>query len=160
MRFGHRLVLCLAIVLVLTFFFIFQSPRAQVTYYLLADHPNSGYLDHVIETAADSALGRSQRPSQGRSKFQTNFYFYNRFWPGKKWDILWSHRYPFSNKTTLGKELKVLEWGKRVNKIPGGGWLSSKQALAEIKSKFIPKAFTLPEHYDDFINVLGYILTF
>ena len=133
MRFGHRLVLSLSIVLSILFFYTTTiTPSAPITFFLLADHANSGYLDHVIETAGDAGLGRSRSSS--------------------KWTVLWSHRYPFSNKTELGAELKRLELGRRVNKMPGSGWLSSKQALAEIKSKFIPLAFTLPEHYDEFID--------
>jgi len=40
------------------------------------------------------------------------------------WDIMWSHFYPFGEKKQHGEMLKTLSPGKRLNKIPGTGWIS------------------------------------
>ena len=71
MRFGHRLVLCLSIVFCFLFYYTTLTPSAPILYYIMAEHPNSGYLDHVIETAKDHGLGRSRRSSQVRENKAT-----------------------------------------------------------------------------------------
>ena len=92
-----------------------------------------GYLDHVKEIFEDFSISRVYSDS--------------------KWDILWSHNYPFSNRTARGAWLKKLPAGKRVNKIPGSGFLSSKQSLAKIKDyKYFPKAFVLPTDWSKFVK--------
>ena len=135
MRVGSRRVgLCVCVSFLLFWYFSSPSSPPPNSYYLNAAHPDSGYLSHVIEITGDLGLYRESSLNS-------------------EWSLLWSHTYPFSNKTRLGAQLKELEWGRRVNKIPGGGWLSSKQALAQIKSPFIPRAFTLPAHLEQFLAV-------
>ena len=88
-------------------------------------------MDHVKEVFGDFSISRVYSDS--------------------KWDILWSHNYPFSNRTARGAWLKTLPADKRVNKIPGSGFLSSKQSLAKIKDyKYFPKAFVLPSDWSKF----------
>ena len=88
-------------------------------------------MDHVKEVFEDFSISRVYSDS--------------------KWDILWSHNYPFSNRTSRGAWLKTLPTDKRVNKIPGSGFLSSKQSLAKIKDyKYFPKAFVLPSDWSKF----------
>jgi len=88
-------------------------------------------LDHVKEVFEDFSISRVYSDS--------------------KWDILWSHNYPFSNRTSRGAWLKTLPADKRVNKIPGSGFLSSKQSLAKIKDyKYFPQAFVLPSDWSKF----------
>ncbi|XP_041352291.1 probable tubulin polyglutamylase ttll-15 [Gigantopelta aegis] len=64
------------------------------------------------------------------------------------WDILWSHDYPF---VTLSKQLTILKPHQRVNHFPGSGYITNKASLATTKMKFIPKAFQIPMHKNEFL---------
>ncbi|XP_022667354.1 tubulin polyglutamylase TTLL4-like [Varroa jacobsoni] len=67
-----------------------------------------------------------------------------------KWDVLWSHEYPFGD---LGYEINNLTPGQRVNHIPGTGYITNKVSLATgSTTKHIPIAFKLPRQKQDFLT--------
>lgn len=63
-----------------------------------------GYLSHVIETFEYAGIERT--------------------FDADKWDFMWSHYYPFGDTKRHGQMLKTLGSGRRLNKIPGTGWIS------------------------------------
>lgn len=68
----------------------------------------------------------------------------------RRWDVLWAHEYPFG---ALKCEMSTLVPGRRVNHVPGTGFITNKVSLATGSfTKHIPKAFKLPEQKEDFLN--------
>ena len=65
------------------------------------------------------------------------------------WTLLWSHDYPFR---ALYPHLHKLQSHQRVNHFPGTGFITNKVDLATSDSKFIPKAFKIPEHKEKFLK--------
>uniref|UniRef100_A0A1B0CSE5 Tubulin polyglutamylase ttll6 n=2 Tax=Lutzomyia longipalpis TaxID=7200 RepID=A0A1B0CSE5_LUTLO len=66
----------------------------------------------------------------------------------KDWDLMWAHDYPFFKLP----ELRQLKEHQRVNHFPGSGFLTNKVDLALTESKYIPKAFRLPEDATKFME--------
>ncbi|XP_033735324.1 probable tubulin polyglutamylase ttll-15 [Pecten maximus] len=92
-------------------------------------HLGTGYLKHVF-TVFDRigyAVGDSE----------------------SKWDVLWSHEYPFE---TLSKKLADLKPHQRVNHFPGTGYITNKVSLATSSISYIPKAFKIPSEKDTFLK--------
>lgn len=65
------------------------------------------------------------------------------------WDLLWSHDYPFR---VLYPHLHRLKPHQKVNHFPGTGYITTKVDLATSDSKYIPKAFKLPQNKDQFLK--------
>ncbi|XP_060804221.1 probable tubulin polyglutamylase ttll-15 [Amyelois transitella] len=65
------------------------------------------------------------------------------------WSLLWSHDYPFR---VLYPNLHRLKSHQKVNHFPGTGFITNKVDLATSDSKFIPRAFKLPQNKEDFIK--------
>ncbi|XP_077297867.1 tubulin tyrosine ligase-like 15 [Arctopsyche grandis] len=63
------------------------------------------------------------------------------------WDLLWSHDYPFR---VLQPQMKKLKRHQLVNHFPGTGYITNKVDFATSGSKFIPKAFKIPEDSEEF----------
>lgn len=63
------------------------------------------------------------------------------------WDLLWAHDYPYR---ALYPKLHNLKSHQKVNHLPGCGFITNKVDLATTDSKFIPKAFRLPEDRNKF----------
>ena len=66
---------------------------------------------------------------------------------GHEWDLLWSHKYPF---TVSIKDR--LQPHQRVNHFPGSGFITNKVSLASTELKWIPRAFRLPKDKDKFLK--------
>ncbi|XP_076314567.1 putative tubulin polyglutamylase ttll-15 isoform X3 [Tachypleus tridentatus] len=81
----------------------------------------TGYLKHVF--AVFERLGFQQGDSQS------------------KWDVLWTHDYPF---TQLSSHLQNLKPHQKVNHFPGSGYITNKVNLATSMLKHIPPAFQIP----------------
>ncbi|XP_072941418.1 probable tubulin polyglutamylase ttll-15 [Epargyreus clarus] len=64
------------------------------------------------------------------------------------WSLLWSHDYPFR---VLYPHLHRLKPHQKVNHFPGTGFITNKVDLATSKSKYIPKAFKLPQNKGEFL---------
>ncbi|XP_059611917.1 probable tubulin polyglutamylase ttll-15 [Phlebotomus argentipes] len=62
------------------------------------------------------------------------------------WDLMWAHDYPFLRLPSL----REMEDYQVVNHFPGSGFITNKVDLALTESKYIPKAFRLPEDVDKF----------
>nr|XP_037873139.1 probable tubulin polyglutamylase ttll-15 isoform X2 [Bombyx mori] len=65
------------------------------------------------------------------------------------WNLLWSHDYPFR---VLYPNLHSLKPNQKVNHYPGAGFVTNKVDLATTESKYIPKAFKLPQNKEDFLK--------
>lgn len=65
------------------------------------------------------------------------------------WNLLWSHDYPFR---ALYPNMHKLKPNQKVNHFPGTGFITNKVDLATSDSKYIPKAFKLPQNKDDFLK--------
>lgn len=65
------------------------------------------------------------------------------------WKLLWSFDYPFR---VLYPNLHRLKPDQKVNHFPGTGFITNKVDLATSGSKYIPKAFKLPENKDIFLK--------
>lgn len=65
------------------------------------------------------------------------------------WDLLWSHDYPFR---LLQQKMRSLKPHQLVNHFPGTGYITNKVDFATTDSKFIPKAFKIPENSLEFKN--------
>lgn len=65
------------------------------------------------------------------------------------WNLLWSHDYPFR---VLYPHLHKLKPHQKVNKFPGTGFITNKVDLATTDSKYIPKAFKLPQNKKEFLD--------
>lgn len=65
------------------------------------------------------------------------------------WDLLWAHSYPF---ITFYPQLIQLLPHQRVNHIPGVSYIASKNQLAKLELKAIPKAFKLPNDKQEFLE--------
>lgn len=63
------------------------------------------------------------------------------------WRLLWSHDYPFR---VMYPRLNRLKPHQKVNHFPGTGFITNKVDLATSDSKYIPKAFKLPESKEQF----------
>ncbi|XP_074656922.1 putative tubulin polyglutamylase ttll-15 [Tubulanus polymorphus] len=105
-------------------------PKNQPVFTIVAARPDSGYLDHV--------LNLFQRSGYIRGSLKT------------RWDVLWSHEYPFADGGDLEKRLRNLAVHQKVNHFPGTGYVTNKNSLAVTKIHGIPKAFRLPHQADDF----------
>lgn len=68
------------------------------------------------------------------------------------WHLLWSHDYPFR---ALYPNLHKLKNHQKVNHFPGTGFITNKVDLAISDSKYIPKAFKLPENKAEFLEYAG-----
>ncbi|VDM25186.1 unnamed protein product [Toxocara canis] len=95
-----------------------------------------GYLSHVI--VVFERLGYKVVKGEERNDI--------------KFDVLWSHEYPFSRKE-LQPYLKQLKPYQKLNHIPGSGYYTSKVSLATADiSEGIPKAFEIPRRKKEFLN--------
>ncbi|XP_050677697.1 probable tubulin polyglutamylase ttll-15 isoform X2 [Leptidea sinapis] len=65
------------------------------------------------------------------------------------WTLLWSHDYPFR---VLQPIISKLKSHQRVNHFPGTGFITNKVDLATTDSKYIPKAFKLPNNKTEFLR--------
>ncbi|XP_060062892.1 probable tubulin polyglutamylase ttll-15 [Ylistrum balloti] len=92
-------------------------------------HLGTGYLKHVF--AVFDRIGYAVGDSES------------------KWDVLWSHEYPFE---TLSKKLADLKPHQRVNHFPGTGYITNKVSLATSSIPYIPKAFKIPSAKEAFLN--------
>jgi tubulin monoglycylase TTLL15 len=68
------------------------------------------------------------------------------------WNLLWSHDYPFR---VLFPHLHRLKPHQKVNHFPGTGFITNKVDLATSDSKFIPKAFKLPQSKSEFLEYVA-----
>lgn len=67
-----------------------------------------------------------------------------------KWDVLWSHEYPFE---ILSKKMADLRPHQKVNHFPGTGFITNKVSLATSPNNpYIPTAFKIPAEKDKFIK--------
>ncbi|KAL4715788.1 hypothetical protein ACJJTC_006367 [Scirpophaga incertulas] len=76
-------------------------------------------------------------------------YGYEKSGNTSQWTLLWSHDYPFR---ALFPNLHKLRPHQRVNHFPGTGFITNKVDLATSQSKYIPKAFKLPQSKADFLD--------
>lgn len=65
------------------------------------------------------------------------------------WDLLWSHDYPFR---TLYQHIKSMKPNQLVNHFPGTGYITNKVDFATSTSKYIPKAFKIPQDNDKLLE--------
>ncbi|XP_041981293.1 probable tubulin polyglutamylase ttll-15 [Aricia agestis] len=65
------------------------------------------------------------------------------------WNLLWSHDYPFR---VLYTDLQRLGPNQKVNHFPGTGFITNKVDLATTDSKYIPKAFKIPQNKEAFLK--------
>ena len=65
-----------------------------------------------------------------------------------KWDVLWSHNYPFVQSFKLPN----LEPNQKVNHFPGSGFITNKVTLATSGLKYVPKSFNLPREKETFLK--------
>lgn len=117
------------------------------TYYLAGDRVDAGYLRHVIKVKGN----KSYLQIKNFQVFERAGY--SRSYERDSWSVLWSHLYPFGDppRKYYGDYLKSLPEDRRVNKIPGTGWVSSKQALSKLVNyKYMPTAFELPSQFNKF----------
>ncbi|XP_065217013.1 probable tubulin polyglutamylase ttll-15 [Planococcus citri] len=93
---------------------------------------DSGYLKHVFEMFEYFGFVRGSLESN-------------------EWHVLWAHDYPFRK---FADKLKKLKPHQKVNHFPGTGFITNKLDLAKTNSKYIPKAFQMPDQKE---NLLKYI---
>ncbi|EDV24017.1 uncharacterized protein TRIADDRAFT_57067 [Trichoplax adhaerens] len=84
-----------------------------------------GYLDHPIKV------------------FERVGYVMKKDFP-QKWDVLWSHEYPFT-ETKVYNMIRQMKPHQKVNKFPGSGFITNKASLATSGFSFTPKAYKIPE---------------
>ncbi|XP_048586419.1 probable tubulin polyglutamylase ttll-15 isoform X2 [Nematostella vectensis] len=92
----------------------------------------TGYLDHVL--AVFNRIGYLRVESAGQ-----------------RWDVLWSHDYPFA-VDELDERLKQLEPHQKVNHFPGSGFITNKASLAVSHFPFHPLAFEIPKDKKKFLK--------
>lgn len=112
-----------------------QNIGCSKTYFLAGERVDSGYLYHVIKAFETAGYSRSMDRDE--------------------WSVLWSHLYPFGDppRKYYGDFLRKLPDNLKLNKLPGTGWVSSKQALSKLKDyRFMPKSFELPTQFNQFID--------
>ncbi len=90
-----------------------------------------GYLAHVMKVFEE--VGYEVIPSSR---------------PPPRWDVLWSHDYPFSASFNL-PQLSPLQ---KVNHFPGSGFITNKLNLATSGLKYVPRAFNLPREAEGFLQ--------
>lgn len=94
-----------------------------------------GYLGHVIKVFHQIGYRVNAGPT-----------------PPPRWDVLWSHEYPFVKSFPLG-EIKPHQ---KVNHFPGSGFVTNKVNLATSGLKYVPKAFNLPREKDTFLQFVSF----
>ncbi|XP_063828811.1 probable tubulin polyglutamylase ttll-15 [Ostrinia nubilalis] len=76
-------------------------------------------------------------------------YGYEKSTNTSSWNLLWSHDYPFR---VLYPNLHRLKPYQKVNHFPGTGFITNKVDFATSNSKYIPKAFKLPQNKKEFLE--------
>lgn len=104
------------------------SVRKQPSYWIYVRSGNENHLRHVKYVA--DRFGFEKVTNQSND-----------------WDLLWAHDYPFR---VMYPKLHNLRPHQRVNHLPGCGFITNKVDLATSDSKYIPKAFRLPDDRDKF----------
>lgn len=99
------------------------------TYAICTEGPQEDHLVHVVNALTKFGYNRVEL-DEG------------------KWDLLWSHDYPYPQIPSL----KHLGTHQLVNHFPGCGYLTNKVDLCTTRLPFLPRAFRLPSQREEFLE--------
>ena len=104
-----------------------------------------GYLYHVIKVLQQIGFQVVTTPNEP-----------NNLNLPVRWDLLWSHEYPFMKSSPLFHKINnPLTAYQKVNHFPGSGFITNKVNLATSGLKFVPKAFNLPREKNNFLQFVS-----
>ncbi len=101
-----------------------QSSTKVKRFAVHGNRVDSGYLHHVFEAFERYGYTRVNATEDD------------------KWDVLWSHDYPFR---VMRDQMMKLRPGQKVNHFPGSGYVTNKMNLATSDLAYVPKAFQIPK---------------
>lgn len=105
---------------------VLGSPKVK-KFAVHGNRVDSGYLRHVFEAFERYGYVRVNATDED------------------KWDVLWSHDYPFR---IMKEQMMKLRPDQKVNHFPGSGYVTNKMNLATSDLKYVPKAFQIPKDKD------------
>lgn len=113
-----------------------QSSTKVKRFAVHGNRVDSGYLHHVFEAFERYGYTRVNATEEDR------------------WDVLWSHDYPFR---VMRDQMMKLRPGQKVNHFPGSGYVTNKMNLATSDLAYVPKAFQIPKDKD---KLMKYVMIF